>query len=491
MEVLLLLIRLFLTAIFLLAGIGKLLDLKGSEKAVKAFGTPDEMAKTMAIALPFAEIVFGVCFLFTATSWLGAVGGFLLLASFIGGMIWQIAQGKSPDCHCFGAIHSEPVSKKSLIRNIIFAALALFLVLQGRDQGASLAELPNEVVLQLFFGLATVGLLGAAIFYLKRISEQQTQIIRRIEVLEVLSHEDGRAVEHKHLSEPKISLPIGAPAPDFALPDLGGRQVAFEHLLGEGKPMLFFYLSPNCGPCKALVPEIEIWQKELEGKMSFVFLSSGNLKENQKKFAGSFKKVLLQQNNEIADLFGAQWTPTAWVVNSDGMIASALAVGDKSIRDLVEDVKAGIDRSAPLLIAPAGENSAESAPIGQNVPEFSLPDTTNRNITTQDLLGRKTLMTFWSMSCGFCTQMIEDLREWDRTRGVDEPNLLLISDGEAEKHSVLELQSPILLDQDRKFSQRVGMKGTPSAVLINENGKIVSETAVGAEQIWRLIGRKK
>ena len=66
MEIVLFLIRLFLAAIFLLAGVGKLLDLEGSEKAVKAFGTPEDFAKTFAIALPFAEIVFAVCLLFVA-----------------------------------------------------------------------------------------------------------------------------------------------------------------------------------------------------------------------------------------------------------------------------------------------------------------------------------------------------------------------------------------------------------------------------------------
>ena len=63
MDVLILLIRIFLAVIFAVAGIGKLLDLEGSEKAVKAFGTPDEFAKFFAIALPFAEIVFAFVFI--------------------------------------------------------------------------------------------------------------------------------------------------------------------------------------------------------------------------------------------------------------------------------------------------------------------------------------------------------------------------------------------------------------------------------------------
>ena len=107
MDILLLLIRIFLFAIFAVAGVGKLLDLEGSEKAVKAFGIPDDFAKFFSMALPFAEIVFAVCFLFTSFSWVGAIGATVLLLTFIGGMIAQMAQGNAPDCHCFGVIHSE------------------------------------------------------------------------------------------------------------------------------------------------------------------------------------------------------------------------------------------------------------------------------------------------------------------------------------------------------------------------------------------------
>jgi hypothetical protein len=35
------------------------------------------------------------------------------------------------------------------------------------------------------------------------------------------------------------------------------------------------------------------------------------------------------------------------------------------------------------------------------------------------------------------------------------------------------------------------MYGTPSAVLVNEDGVIVSETAIGAPDIWALIGKRK
>jgi uncharacterized membrane protein YphA (DoxX/SURF4 family)/thiol-disulfide isomerase/thioredoxin len=290
MEIILLLVRLFLFGIFALAGIGKLLDLEGSEKAVKAFGTPAEFAKTFAVALPFAEIVFGVCLLFVETSWLGAIGGLILLLSFIGGMIWQLAQGNAPDCHCFGAIHSEPVSRKSLIRNIIFAILALLLVAQGREnQGLSIADsgdgFSEGSIMSVILGLATVGLLVAVVFYLKKISEQQTQIMRRIEILELTANEGGNALVREELIHPEDGLPVGAPAPGFALPDLNGKTVSLSQLLAADKPILLFFVSPSCNPCKALLPEIEAWQTELKDKLNVVFISSGKASENAEKFA--------------------------------------------------------------------------------------------------------------------------------------------------------------------------------------------------------------
>ena len=344
MEIILLLIRLTLFAIFALAGIGKLLDLKGSEKAVKDFGTPEEFAKFFAVALPFAEIVFAVCLLSVGTSWIGAIGALILLLSFIGGMIWQLAQGNAPDCHCFGAIHSEPVSRKSLIRNVIFAVLAFVLILSGKNnQGASLFDSTNDSegnFMTFILGLATVGLLAATVFYLKKISEQQTQIVRRMEILELTALDGGREVAREDLTHPTGGLPIGSPAPDFILPDVNGKNVSLENLLAQAKPILFYFVSPTCQPCAALLPEIEAWQNETKGKLNFVFVSSGEVKANLDKLAGAtLKQILLQKDREVALSFGAEWTPTTVLINTDGTIASRSATGDKAIRELMEMIK--------------------------------------------------------------------------------------------------------------------------------------------------------
>ena len=113
MEEILLLIRIVLAGVFVLAGVGKFLDPEGSAKAVKDFGVPASLSVPLGYALPVAEVIFAVLLLFVSTSWFGAVGASILLIAFVGGMLWQYSQGKAPECHCFGQMHSEPVSRSS------------------------------------------------------------------------------------------------------------------------------------------------------------------------------------------------------------------------------------------------------------------------------------------------------------------------------------------------------------------------------------------
>lgn len=485
-------IRLILFGTFALAGIGKLLDLKGSEKAAEGFGVPSGLAKPFAVLLPLLELAIAGSFLFIPASWYGAIGGFALLGAFIIGMAWHMAKGNAPDCHCFGQIHSEPVSKKSLFRNVIFAALAIALILPGPGrQGIDLAG-DRIDGMQLILVLVVIALAAAILLYLKKIAGQQEMILRRIDVLETISRE-GLPVERSNAGNPDDALPIGTPFPDFELPNLGGRTIAFEHLLADARPMLFFFVGPNCVPCKGLLPEIDTWLSEIGDRVSFVFLSSGDAEENIEKFGASgVKTVLLQKEREVAGFVNARWTPTALFVGADGLIASRPAVGDNAIRDLVGKIKAG-DLDAEFVFFANGNGGApDRLPmIGEEIPEFSLSDLQGREVSAGSLRGRKTLVTFWSTTCPHCANMMEELKAWEKERSSGDPELLVFSDGEPEAHRDLALDSPLVLDAGYKTAEKFGMFGTPSAVLVNEEGRIVSETAVGAPNIWALVGKRK
>jgi peroxiredoxin/uncharacterized membrane protein YphA (DoxX/SURF4 family) len=488
MELLLLIIRLVLFAVFALAGLGKFLDLKGAEKAVKDFGTPGEFAKPFAILLPFAEIVFAFCFLFPSTSWVGALGGLILLVSFTAGMIWQVRQGNAPDCHCFGQMHSEPVSRKAIVRNIIFSLLALILVVRGRaGQGQSLADGDSDSM-QLILIFSVLILLAAALFYLRRLVESQGEILRRIELLEVVAGQ-GVPLERQEAGNPSDGLPIGAPFPDFELKDVQGRPASLEKLLATRRPSVFFFVSPTCEPCRALLPDLERWDAELGERINFVLFSTGDAESNAGKFAVFSDDVLLQEKREVAEAVQARWTPSALFVRGDGTIGSHVAAGDRAIHELIDKLRHG-DLTRNAFFTVRSNNGDRPPKIGERVGEFSLLDLKGNTITAETLRGKRTLAVFWSLTCPHCTEMMSELAAWDAARSADDPNLIVFSDGSVESHASLKLKSPVVIDPGYETANKLGMFGTPSAVVVDETGTIVTETAMGASNIWALVGRR-
>jgi thiol-disulfide isomerase/thioredoxin/uncharacterized membrane protein YphA (DoxX/SURF4 family) len=489
MDAILLILRLALAGIFGLAGVAKFLDLNGSEKAFKDFGVPASIAKPSSIALSLLEISIAAMLLFTTTSWFASVGALFLLALFIVQMIYQMAMGNAPDCHCFGQIHSEPVSKTSVIRNALFAVPALLLVSGGtQGQGMSLAD-PKLDVMQLVFGIASIGFLVGVLFYLKKILEQQQQMMRRLEIIDLVAQEGG-SVTRDEAGHPHEGLPIGALFPDFELSDVGGDVVSLDALKAEHMPVLYVFVSPTCNPCKALLPEFEQWQTELAEKVKVVFVSSGTAEDNTEKFAGNAAKIiLLQKNRELADAVMAKWTPTAVLMDAQGRIASHVAAGDGAIRDLVAKIKKEDIRNEFVYFT-NGNGHAHGSKLGENIPQFSLADIQGNQIDSDSLLGKQTLVAFWSLTCPYCREMIADLRDWDMAKAKDDPALVVFSEGDIAEHREFGLRSPIILDDGYKTAAKFGMFGTPSAVLVNEHGKIISETVQGAPGIWSLVKRK-
>src|SRR2546425_7162586 len=121
---LLLLIRLGLSAVFLIAGLAKLADLAGSRQVLRDFGVPAVLANSFGVLLPLTELVVAVALVAPVSAWWGALGALTLLLLFVGGISYNLARGRTPDCHCFGQLHSAPAGWPTLIRNLVLAAVA-------------------------------------------------------------------------------------------------------------------------------------------------------------------------------------------------------------------------------------------------------------------------------------------------------------------------------------------------------------------------------
>jgi thiol-disulfide isomerase/thioredoxin len=479
-ELALLIFRLFLAGVFATSASAKLADFAGSKKAAADFGVPASLTTVFAIALIAAEFAVALLLLSTATSWYGAIGAAVLLAVFTAGMVYQIAQGRAPDCHCFGQIKSEPVGVASVVRNLVLFVPAAVLLYHGRSgQGLAITSLDRSSV-QMILLIVLVLLGAAAIDYLRRILKRQDELARRIDVLEVLGAEGG-TVNREDAGSPFDGLPIGAVLPDFSVTAVDGSVVRTPELI-SGRPALLFFVSPTCEPCAALLPRIREWRDGLRDAVDIVLISYDDAAKNVAKF-GDVAPLYLDENRRFAKAVSARWTPSAMLVAADGRVGSHVAAGDVATIELVSQTIANVEsgRFTPILL-PGERFAPQRVKIGDPVPEINLESMRGERVTSEGLKGARTMFMFWGLECPHCVAMTEDLRAWETSKNGESPELIVFSDAEAN------LASPVIVDPEYTVAATLGMHGTPSAVLVDEEGRFASEVAVGAPQIWALVG---
>jgi peroxiredoxin/uncharacterized membrane protein YphA (DoxX/SURF4 family) len=496
MDTLLLLARLILSAVFAIAGISKLADLQASRQAVIDFGVPQRLAKTLGWLLPVIELASAVTLLFIESAWLASLAALSLLGLFTLAISINLAHGRKPDCNCFGQVHSAPISGSLIIRNSLFSALALFIVVQGKtNAGSDIFNLGGGATvaekITLFIGLTAMVLLGVIAIFLKQLLKQQQAILRRLESLKHDSSVDEaiEIVTRQDLQLPEQGLPIGAPAPEFSLPGIDAEKFSLQNLLGIGKPVMLVFVAPSCSPCTALLPELEQWQSKFANQLTVALLSKGTREENLEKFDDcALPYILLQNESEVSDAYQIPWTPGAILVKADGTVASQVAYGSEQIQHLF-DHATNLKTTRPWLAQSPDQQKILDNPkptVGDPAPSFSLPDLAGKPTALSDFFHEKTLLLFWNPTCGFCEAMLEEMKELQTQRTNGAPEIVIVSRGTVEEISKQGLRSPILLDDEFKTGEAYGASGTPAAVLIDAHGRIASSVGAGKREVLAL-----
>ncbi len=501
MGIALLAARLVLAAVFLVAGLAKLADQAGSRQAIVGFGLPDKLAPALAVMLPLGELAVAMALVAGITAWWGAVGALTLLCLFIAGIGVNLARGRKPDCHCFGQLHSAPIGWSTLMRNGLLAALAGFVVWRGAyDPGPSatawMAGLTTAERLGLLVALILLTLIALEGWFGLQLLSQQGRLLLRLDAVEAALRQGG-VLAPSVPSTPAAGLPVGTPAPDFELPGLLGERPTLRALRAAGQPVLLIFADPGCGPCLALMPEIGRWQRDHASVLNIAVVSRGDLKGNQAKAKEhGLRQVLLQEDTEVGEAYRYGGTPSAVLIDVDGRIASPVAGGADSIRGLLsralnhETVPVGTGGSH---VSPDGAHVHASGPpvgIGQPAPAFALPDLRGEIVDLAKFRGQSTLVLFWNPSCGFCQDMLEDLKAWERKPQHGAPRLLVISTGSVDDNRAMRLSSSVVLDSQSEAMRAFGANGTPMAVLVDAEGKIASPVVAGAQAVLALARGK-
>lgn len=486
----LLLARVVCAAVFGVAAAAKLADRRGSRIALREFGVPERLTGSVALLLPLAEFAVAVTLVLTPTARMGAIGALTLLTVFIVGIAANLARGRQPNCHCFGQLHSAPAGPATLARNVVLAAVAALVVWQGPGTGAPeigrwFGDLGALAWVVLVGGLLTAVVVTAILRLLLQLMQQSGRLLSAFDLLEsrLKTVEQRLGIEAPLLSEGVVpgGLPIGERAPAFALAAVDGAETSLDLLRANGKPIVLLFTDPGCGPCTALLPDISRWQQVHAADATIVLVSRGSEDANRaKRTEFGVTNVLMQENREVAEAYRAAGTPSAVLVRPDGTIGSPVVAGADGIRQLVESLRGS-------AAVPSHDGAAAGLSIGEPAPPMTLTDLVGEPLELTDFRGSATALLFWDPGCGFCQRMLDDLKKWEKKPAKDAPKLLVVSVGSPEANRAQGIRSPLGLDEGFKTGRAFGAPGTPSAVVLDAEGKVASEVAVGADAVFELL----
>lgn len=122
--------------------------------------------------------------------------------------------------------------------------------------------------------------------------------------------------------------------------------------------------------------------------------------------------------------------------------------------------------------------------IGEQVQDFRLLAYTTSNIDTVSLTqysGKIVLLDFWFKSCGPCMEAMPHYNELQNRFGTNNFQLLTINieDGQEDIKFFYNKYNPVykMLYNGRVIFDRLGLKGCPSAILVDGQGKVIYAAA--------------
>ena len=296
-------------------------------------------------------------------------------------------------------------------------------------------------------------------------------------------------------------LPMGSVAHDFALPSLSGDTMALSQW--RGKRVLLIFFDPVCGYCQQMLPDLARLDPEPgDGRPTPLVVSTGGDDENRRLMEqhGVRLPVLLQEGGEVAELYRVSGTPMGYLVDAEGVTASELAVGARALLDLanarLQDEAGGgpegrsgdgysRGRFGSLAASRINRNGLAS---GTPAPGFRLPLVDGGELALEELRGRPVLLVFSDPDCGPCNALAPKLEQLHRRSPDLEVVMVSRGDPAANRAKVAEhgLTFPVVLQRRWEVSRDYGMFATPIGYLLDGEGVIRADVAVGGDAILAL-----
>jgi peroxiredoxin len=343
--------RLLLAAVFLVAAVGKFLDLNGSRSSLVGFGVPERVAGVLGTLLPVAELAVAIALVPRPSAQVGAAGALALLLLFCAGIGNALRKGEAPSCNCFGAIHSAPASGRTLARNAGLAVVALIALAWGTGPAldAWIGDRTAAELVAVAIGIIAIGLLLVGVpLWLE---------LRRLRA--------DHAAAQARLREIPPGLRVGQLAPEFSVPDEHGGEMSLSGLLERGRPVVLVFTVAGCGPCEPMLPDLRRLRAIAADRLTVALVgintvaryhadieaAGGELRLADAVVQDAQLAAELDDLTEIAHLYEIHDSPSAVVVSPTGTIASATVAGRLAIEALIRLWLAEAVPPAPVPLA--------------------------------------------------------------------------------------------------------------------------------------------
>jgi peroxiredoxin len=203
---------------------------------------------------------------------------------------------------------------------------------------------------------------------------------------------------------------------------------------------------------------------------------------------------------EVAARFRAQGTPMGYRIDGAGRIASELTVGAEPLLHLASTLAAHRDEPAASANGPAAKGgkgdpslarsrlNREGLKAGALAPGFRLPRIDGGDLSLAEFRGGRVLLVFSDPECGPCDELAPRLQRLHVQRS--DLRVLVVGRREVEanraKAAALGLTFPIVVQRQWEISLQYAIFATPVAYLIDEEGVLLSDVAVGVGPILAL-----
>src|SRR3569833_1318725 len=198
---------------------------------------------------------------------------------------------------------------------------------------------------------------------------------------------------------------------------------------------------------------------------------------------------------EVAARFGAHGTPMGCLVDAEGRISSELAVGAEAVLALARRKSTSSPVSEEHPQHRGNRSLADSKlnrsglPAGATAPDFRIQGLHGGEIALGDHRGKRVLLVFSAPTCGPCNLVTPELERLHRCSA--HVQVLMVSRGDLEanlaKAADQHLTFPIGLQRQWEISREYALFATPVAYLIDANGIVEQEPAVGAEAVIAVV----